>query len=77
VNNNFKHAVKTVEVLKEQLSLSIWTDIERSLLNMYLQFAQSDVRIIKANLRTDGFGEATVDALERQFIMEFMEGNPS
>jgi hypothetical protein len=77
VNDNFQHAVKVVAALEEQLDQPVWTEAERDELNLSLKIARSDVRVIKADLMVDGFSKATVDALERQFIAEFMGGSPS
>jgi hypothetical protein len=76
MNDNFQHAVKIVAALEEQLNQPVWTEAERAELELDLKIARSDVRVIKADLIADGFDEATVDALERQFKAEFMEGSP-
>jgi hypothetical protein len=77
MNYDLQYAVKWVATLEEMLRQSIWAEVERVRLGVELKLTQSAVRIVKANLIADGFSEATVNDLERQFIAEFMEGKPS
>jgi hypothetical protein len=74
VNDNFQHAVKTVQALEEQLNQPVWTEAERAELNLNLKIARSDLRCIKLDLLADGFRTPILDALEQQFITKYKKG---
>lgn len=71
---DLQFCIHRVESLREQLRLSVWSAAERAELELDLKVAKGALEYARQNLRDDGFDEDVIDALERQFIAEHMEG---
>jgi hypothetical protein len=74
--SDLRTCVRAIEVLHEQLRLSIWSPAERATLELDLAVANFALAAAKQALTDDGFVLELVDGMERQYIAEYMEGIP-